>query len=100
MACSDQVPIYKLLEKYNNLMEVELKTYDATYLKKYEIPRLPKYLILAIKRFAFYIIVGLSRDIILRSHDITIKQRILLLVSVSHQNVLDWSIMLYWLYIS
>jgi len=46
-----QVPIYKLLEKYNNVMEVEHKTYDATYLKKYEITRLPRYLILAIKRF-------------------------------------------------
>ena len=53
MAYSVQVPIYKLLEKYNNMMEVEHKTYDATYLKKYEITRLPKYLILAIKRFAF-----------------------------------------------
>ena len=46
-----QVPIYKLLEKYNNVMEVEHKTYDATYLKKYEITRLPRYLILAIKRY-------------------------------------------------
>ena len=46
-----QVPIYKLLEKYNNMTEVEYKTYDATYLKKFEITKLPKYLILAIKRF-------------------------------------------------
>ena len=45
------MPIYKLLEKYNNMTEVEYKTYDATYLKKFEITKLPKYLILAIKRF-------------------------------------------------
>jgi len=46
-----QVPIYKLLEKFNNVSEMEHKTYDATYLKRYEITALPRYLILCIKRF-------------------------------------------------
>ena len=46
-----QVPLFTLLSKFNGQTEKEYKTYKDSCLKRFEITRLPKYLILYMKRF-------------------------------------------------
>uniref|UniRef100_A0A1B6DHZ2 Ubiquitin carboxyl-terminal hydrolase 39 n=1 Tax=Clastoptera arizonana TaxID=38151 RepID=A0A1B6DHZ2_9HEMI len=46
-----QVNLYQLLTKFNNDSEKEYKTYKENFLKRFEITKLPPYLILYIKRF-------------------------------------------------
>ncbi|XP_066250695.1 ubiquitin carboxyl-terminal hydrolase 39 isoform X2 [Euwallacea similis] len=46
-----QVNLYQLLTKFNGQSEKEYKTYKENFLKRFEITRLPPYLILYIKRF-------------------------------------------------
>ena len=44
-----QVPIFQILNKFNGTLEKEYKTYKDSTLKKFEITRLPPYIILYIK---------------------------------------------------
>jgi U4/U6.U5 tri-snRNP-associated protein 2 len=46
-----QVPLYTILSKFNGINEKEYKTYKDSSLKRFEITKFPKYLILYIKRF-------------------------------------------------
>ncbi|KAJ8975904.1 hypothetical protein NQ317_011375 [Molorchus minor] len=46
-----QVNLYQLLTKFNGQTEKEYKTYKENFMKRFEITRLPPYLILYIKRF-------------------------------------------------
>ena len=46
-----QIPLYTLLAKFNGIIEKEYKTYKDSYMKTFELTKLPKYLILYIKRF-------------------------------------------------
>ncbi|KAL0896017.1 hypothetical protein ABMA27_012005 [Loxostege sticticalis] len=46
-----QVNLYQLLSKFNGQSSKEYKTYKENFLKRFEITRLPPYLILYIKRF-------------------------------------------------
>ncbi|KAF7274773.1 hypothetical protein GWI33_012559 [Rhynchophorus ferrugineus] len=46
-----QVNLYQLLAKFNGQTEKEYKTYKENFMKRFEISRLPPYLILYIKRF-------------------------------------------------
>jgi len=46
-----QVPLITLLQKFNGTQENEYKTYNAIHTKKFTLTKLPKYLILFIKRF-------------------------------------------------
>lgn len=46
-----QVSLYQLLAKFNGVTEKEYKTYKDSNLKRFEITRLPKFIILYIKRF-------------------------------------------------
>ncbi|XP_065347012.1 ubiquitin carboxyl-terminal hydrolase 39 [Cloeon dipterum] len=46
-----QVNLYSLLTKFNGQSEKEYKTYKENFMKKFEITKLPPYLILYIKRF-------------------------------------------------
>jgi U4/U6.U5 tri-snRNP-associated protein 2 len=53
-----QVSLYNILSKFNGETEKEYKTYKDNFLKKFEITRLPPYIILYIKRFTkntFYV---------------------------------------------
>lgn len=43
--------LYQLLGKFNGQTEREYKTYKDSYMKRFEITRLPQYIILYIKRF-------------------------------------------------
>ncbi|RZB41559.1 U4/U6.U5 tri-snRNP-associated protein 2, partial [Asbolus verrucosus] len=52
------VNLYQLLTKFNGQTEKEYKTYKENFMKRFEITRLPPYLILYIKRFTkntFYV---------------------------------------------
>uniref|UniRef100_A0AC34QEH6 USP domain-containing protein n=1 Tax=Panagrolaimus sp. JU765 TaxID=591449 RepID=A0AC34QEH6_9BILA len=46
-----QVPLSVLLSKFNGTTEKEFKTYNANFIKRFELIRLPEYLIIAYKRF-------------------------------------------------
>lgn len=46
-----QVNLYTLLQKFNAQTEKEYKTYKENFMKRFEITKLPPYLILYIKRF-------------------------------------------------
>lgn len=46
-----QVNLYQLLAKFNGTTEKEYKTYKDNFLKRFEITRLPQFIILYIKRF-------------------------------------------------
>lgn len=46
-----QVNLYQLLAKFNGSTEKEYKTYKDNFMKRFEIVRLPDYIILCIKRF-------------------------------------------------
>jgi len=46
-----QVSLYNILSKFNGQTEKEYKTYKDNFLKKFELVRLPKFIILFIKRF-------------------------------------------------
>ncbi|XP_055924150.1 U4/U6.U5 tri-snRNP-associated protein 2-like isoform X1 [Argiope bruennichi] len=46
-----QVPLINILAKFNGISEKEYKTYKDSKMKRFEITRLPPYLILFIKRF-------------------------------------------------
>ena len=46
-----QVSLYNILSKFNGQTEREYKTYKDNFLKKFELVRLPKFIILFIKRF-------------------------------------------------
>uniref|UniRef100_A0A0A9W861 Ubiquitin carboxyl-terminal hydrolase 39 n=2 Tax=Lygus hesperus TaxID=30085 RepID=A0A0A9W861_LYGHE len=46
-----QVNLYNLLMKFNGETEKEYKTYKENFMKKFEITKLPPYLILYVKRF-------------------------------------------------
>ncbi|XP_040573387.1 ubiquitin carboxyl-terminal hydrolase 39 [Lepeophtheirus salmonis] len=53
-----QVSLYNILTKFNGEREMEYKTYKDNFLKKFEITRLPPFVILYIKRFTkntFYV---------------------------------------------
>lgn len=47
-----QVSIYELLTKFDGVKEFEYRSYKDTYMQRFEILRLPQYLIIYIKRFA------------------------------------------------
>ena len=46
-----QVPLHTLLAKFNGVTEKEYKTYKDSVMKRFQLARLPKYVILYIKRF-------------------------------------------------
>ncbi|CAK9301107.1 unnamed protein product [Gordionus sp. m RMFG-2023] len=46
-----QVPIHSILAKFNGMTEKEYKTYKDSTIKRFELTRLPPYLILCFKRF-------------------------------------------------
>jgi len=46
-----QVSLYTILSKFNGVSEKEYKTYKDNFIKRFEITRLPKFIILYIKRF-------------------------------------------------
>ncbi|KAJ8870239.1 hypothetical protein PR048_029260, partial [Dryococelus australis] len=46
-----QVNLYTLLQKFNGQMEKEYKTYKENFMKRFEIVKLPPYLILYVKRW-------------------------------------------------
>src|SRR5699024_5734764 len=46
-----QVPLSRLLSKFDGLSEKEYKTYKDSFLKRFVITKFPKFLILYIKRF-------------------------------------------------
>jgi len=46
-----QVSLYNLLSKFNGVTEKEYKTYKDNFLKRFELTKLPGYIILYIKRF-------------------------------------------------
>ncbi|KAM3830544.1 ubiquitin carboxyl-terminal hydrolase 39 [Vipera latastei] len=46
-----QVPLFNILAKFNGLMEKEYKTYKENFLKRFQLTKLPPYLIFCIKRF-------------------------------------------------
>lgn len=46
-----QISLFQLLTKFNGVIEKEYKTYKDNYMKRFEITRLPKFIILYIKRF-------------------------------------------------
>ena len=46
-----QVSLYNLLSKFNGVTEKEYKTYKDNFLKRFELTKLPMYIILYIKRF-------------------------------------------------
>jgi U4/U6.U5 tri-snRNP-associated protein 2 len=46
-----QVPLGTLLSKFNGSTEKEFKTYNANFIKRFELIRLPEYLIVAYSRF-------------------------------------------------
>lgn len=46
-----QVNLYQLLSKFNGISEKEYKSYKDNFMKRFEITRLPKFIILYIKRF-------------------------------------------------
>jgi len=46
-----QIPLHSLLNKFNGTVEKEYKTYKDSIMKRFQITKLPKYLILYIKRF-------------------------------------------------
>lgn len=46
-----QVPLINLLQKFNGYQEKEYKTYNDNVVKKFALTKLPKYLILFVKRF-------------------------------------------------
>ncbi|XP_015786303.1 U4/U6.U5 tri-snRNP-associated protein 2 [Tetranychus urticae] len=53
-----QIPLFNLLAKFNGVTETENKTYKESFMRRFEITQLPKYLILYMKRFTkntFYI---------------------------------------------
>lgn len=53
-----QVSLYNVLSKFNGVTEKEYNTYNDNFLKKFEITKLPPYIILYIKRFTkntFYV---------------------------------------------
>ncbi|KAM4883423.1 ubiquitin carboxyl-terminal hydrolase 39 isoform 2-T2 [Sylvia borin] len=46
-----QVPLFSILAKFNGSTEKEYKTYKENFLKRFQLTRLPPYLIFCIKRF-------------------------------------------------
>lgn len=46
-----QVPLFQLLSKFDGKTEKEYKTYKETFVKKFELTKLPNYLIMCLKRF-------------------------------------------------
>lgn len=46
-----QVNLYQMLSKFNGVSEKEYKSYKDNFLKRFEITRLPKFIILYIRRF-------------------------------------------------
>ena len=44
-----QVPLSQILQKFDGVTEREYKTYKDNFLKRYEILRLPKYLIMCFR---------------------------------------------------
>lgn len=44
-----QVPLMQILSKFDGITEQEYKTYKENYLKRYEITKLPKYLIMCFR---------------------------------------------------
>ena len=51
-SCSDrQVSLFTIMNKFNGREEKEYKTYKEEIVKRFELTRLPPYLILCIKRF-------------------------------------------------
>ncbi|XP_055335233.1 U4/U6.U5 tri-snRNP-associated protein 2-like [Paramacrobiotus metropolitanus] len=46
-----QIPLYTLMQKFNGVQEKEQKTYKDSTVKRFEITKLPPYLIVSIRRF-------------------------------------------------
>ncbi|KFV19326.1 U4/U6.U5 tri-snRNP-associated protein 2, partial [Tauraco erythrolophus] len=46
-----QVPLFSILAKFNGATEKEYKTYKENFLKRFQLTKLPPYLIFCIKRF-------------------------------------------------
>ncbi|MEE6478920.1 hypothetical protein FKM82_012049 [Ascaphus truei] len=46
-----QVPLFSILAKFNGITEKEYKTYKENFLKRFQLTKLPPYLIFCIKRF-------------------------------------------------
>ena len=50
-----QVPLMQILSKFDGITEQEYKTYKENYLKRYEITKLPKYLIMCFRvKFQYF----------------------------------------------
>jgi len=49
-----QVPILQILNKFDGVTEQEIKTYKENFIKRYEIVKLPKYLILCFRVSFFF----------------------------------------------
>ncbi|RNA21311.1 U4 tri-snRNP-associated 2 [Brachionus plicatilis] len=46
-----QVPLMQILTKFDGVTSIEYKTYKENFIKKYELLRLPRYLIMCFRRF-------------------------------------------------
>ncbi|CAH1794320.1 unnamed protein product [Owenia fusiformis] len=46
-----QVPLYTVLAKFNGVTEKEYKTHKGSHMKRFELTRLPPYIIMYVKRF-------------------------------------------------
>lgn len=51
-----QVPLMQILTKFDGVTEQEVKTYKDNFLKKYELLKLPKYLIMCFRVRATYFV--------------------------------------------
>ncbi len=50
-----QVPLMQILQKFDGITEQEYKTYKENFLKRYELTKLPKYLIMCFRVFDFFV---------------------------------------------
>ena len=59
-----QVPIMQILNKFDGVTEQEIKTYKENFIKRYELVKLPKYLILCfrVKIFTYKLNVLLNTN--------------------------------------
>ena len=51
-----QVPLMQILGKFDGVTEQEYKTYKENFMKRYEITKLPKYLIMCFRVIDFWFI--------------------------------------------
>ena len=65
-----QVPIFQVLNKFNGIQEKEYKTYKDSTMKKFELTRLPPYIIIYFKVGAIKTIYYLLKQV--RTHGPTL----------------------------